>query len=98
LLHQEAEEHTPQVIAPRSSVPVLCSFKRSEAADMLDGKLFGYLMGDIRYRDIFDPINRHVTQFSLLVTVNKITENPFAVDSQLSPVGKHICADEDCPP
>ena len=80
LLHQETEEHLPQVIAPKSSVPVVCSFKKSEISDMLDGKLFGYLMGDIRYRDIFDPINRHVTQFSLLVTVNKVTDNPFTVE------------------
>lgn len=98
LLHQEAEEHLPQVIAPKSSVPVVCSFRKSEAADILDGKLFGYLMGDIRYQDIFEPNNRHVTQFSLGVTLNKYTETPFTADAQLSPVGKHNCADEDCPP
>ncbi len=99
LLHQEAEEHLPQVIAPKSSVPVICSFKKSEVADMVDGKQFGYLMGDIRYQDIFEPLTQHLTQFSLLVTINKYTETPFSVgDTQLSPVGKHNCADEDCPP
>jgi hypothetical protein len=98
LLHQEAEEHLPQVIAPKSSVPVICSFKKSDVADMFDGKLFGYLMGDIRYQDIFQPTIRHLTQFSALVTVNKYTETPFATETQLGPVGKHNCADEDCPP
>jgi len=97
LLHQEAEEHLPQVIAPKSGVPVICSFKKSDVADMLDGKLFGYLLGDIRYQDIFEPNNRHVTQFSLALTVNKYTETPFAAEAQLGPVGKHNCADEDCP-
>jgi hypothetical protein len=99
LLHQETEEHEPLVVAPKSNVPVPCSFKKSDVGDMADGRLFGYLMGDIRYRDIFEPNNRHVTQFSLAVTVNKYTEgSPFVVESQVSPIGKHNCADEDCPP
>ena len=80
------------------SVPVICSFKKSDVGDMFDGKLFGYVMGDIKYRDIFEPNNRHLTQFSLLVIVNKYNDTPFGADTQFSPVGKHNCADEDCPP
>jgi hypothetical protein len=96
-LHQEAEEHLPQVIAPKSSITAICNFKKSEVADIFAGKLFAYVLGDIKYGDIFDTLNRHLTQSSILVYITKYTETPFYAEAFTTPIGKHNCADEDCP-
>jgi hypothetical protein len=104
LLHQGTETHLPQIIGPQSAIPILCTFSQADVAAMANGHMFGYLLGDVRYQDIFDPTVRHVTQFSNLVTVNSyrtttVPDNQpwFNVDIQMSPVGGHNCADDDCP-
>jgi len=97
LLHQEAEEHLPQVIAPKTGIFAFCGFQRPQVADMFAGRLYGYVLGDVTYKDVFDSESTHVTQISLGVAVISYTESPFSAPAHLAPVGSHNCADEDCP-
>jgi hypothetical protein len=97
-LLQAKEEHLPQVIAPRSAVPTVCAFPRSDVAQISQGRLYGYVLGEVTYRDIFEPALPHITQFSLIVTVNRYVDStPFGADVQFAAIGRHNCADEDCP-
>lgn len=99
LLHQGTEEHLPQVIGPKSSIPAVCSFPQADVESMSRGTLFGYLLADVDYRDIFNPGIRHITQLDTVVTITSYAAKGEGFDSQetIQPIGQHNCADEDCP-
>jgi len=64
---------------------------------MKSGSLFGYVIGEVTYYHIFNPNDQHITQIARNVAVLAYTETPAAVFTYVTPVGRHNCADEDCP-
>jgi hypothetical protein len=102
LLKQPPSKRVSQIIGPRSSVPVVCTFSDDDAKQMSDGKLFGYILGEITYSDELDPSKRHKTEYAVTIEYPVYaltdTEGNFSFSGAFQPVGQHNCADEDCPP
>ena len=97
LLHQEKIEHLPQVLGPHADGHVYCPFTNDDVSRMKSGSLFGYVLGEMTYYDIFNPNDRHITQIARKVVILNYTETPPFVVSSFTSVGQHNCADEDCP-
>ena len=97
LLHQEKVDHLPQVIGPHADSHTYCTFSKDDISRMKNGSLFGYVLGEVTYYDIFNPNDRHITQIARQVSILGYTETPAAVFSYITPIGQHNCADEDCP-
>jgi hypothetical protein len=64
LLYREKPEYIPQVIGPKATVTAACSFTASQLTDMTEGKLHGYVLGEIFYEDFLEPGTVHKTQYS----------------------------------
>ena len=110
LLYREKLEGVPEVIGPHQTVFADCALKVSQLIDIQSGRLHGYLMGEILYHDGIDKTAIHRTQFSWeMVDVNVVPAllrppymqvGPSSVNSifiKYKPIGKHNCADDDCP-
>lgn len=96
LLYREKVEFVPQVIGPKATVNGACDFTTQQLTDMTAGKLHGYILGEIFYRDLLDTSTKHKTQYAQEYNVS-YTANPESLFSYLSSIGKHNCTDEDCP-
>jgi|SRR5271166_693524 len=108
-LYREPLERIPQVIGPHQSGRAFCDFKLDQVRDMRDGKLHGYLMGEVTYKDRLDDSIIHHTQFAWeLADINLIDPTPQMLATlpnappnillALKPRGVHNCADEECSP
>lgn len=107
LLYQEPLEYTPTVLGPKGASTVQCKFTLADLIQIQKGKLFGYIIGDITYRDRLDETILHRTEFELKlssVDVRFKSEDKTGdvltpdITVSLSNVGLHNCADEECPP
>ena len=109
LIHQGLQPSVvPIVIGPHASSTTACSFPMSDIYGMQNGDTFGYLLVDVSYLDRLDN-TQHITQFDnelqqvhvlpAPLSVGTETGNPSTPNIQyvLIPVGKHNCADEECP-
>jgi hypothetical protein len=100
LIKQHKIDTTPIFIGARAGVQVQCSFSMDQIKQMSGGSLHGYILGDVTYWDRIDPATKHRTEyayelFSPTITItNGIITN---VTSAAIGVGKHNCADEECP-
>jgi hypothetical protein len=76
-----------------------CNLLPEEVRKLNEGALAMYLLAEVRYRDLIDPGVPHVTQFSQRLYVSDLDEKlptpkfNWSSDS----VGRHNCADDDCP-
>src|SRR5260370_41915859 len=61
IFHQESIEHVPDVIPPKGERHTVCGFALDDIIAMSDGKIVGYIRGEIKYRDVFDSAI-HVSQ------------------------------------
>jgi hypothetical protein len=73
-----------------------------------DGRLHGYVMGEVTYRDRLDDTIVHDTQFAwevIDVNIHDVPANILAampdaapqVTVGFRPFGQHNCADDECP-
>jgi hypothetical protein len=102
LLYREKFERVPQIIGPHQTVMGYCNFPLSQLQQMKEGKLRGYLMGEIIYRDRLEDGVFHNTQFAWEIIDVNIIETPQNaafpnVSLNFQSRGQHNCADEDCP-
>jgi hypothetical protein len=112
LLYQEPVDHMPSVIGPKAATTTNCSLALDDLAQIQDGKLFGYIMTDITYRDRIDETILHRTEVawkfsSVDIRAKKVDKDDKggAGDDSATPdifvtltnVGAHNCSDEECP-
>jgi hypothetical protein len=100
LLHQGRDpgDRVPIFIGPHGSETGGCSFDFDQIRQMAAAKLYGYLLVDSSYHDRIDQSIIHATQKALkLAQVSIQPGPPVSVQELLVAVGKHNCADEECP-
>ncbi len=105
LLYRESQYKAAQVIGPHQRVSAKCDLPLNFIHDVKEGKGYGYLMGDITYRDRLDESILRKTQFSFEIVDINIFDPPAGAPPEaapnifinLIPKGRHNCADEDCP-
>ena len=97
LLHREKVEKLPQLIGPHATASAQCGFTANQMQQMSEGKLFGYVLGDITYNDRSDDKTLRRTQFSWRLT--DVSIDPAGDRVALTAVndGQHNCEDDDCP-
>ncbi len=97
LLFQDKIEKLPQVIGPHATANAQCAFSAGQLRQISEGKLHGYVLGDITYHDRFDDKTLHRTQFSWRLSNVRIDPVSGSVTLTAVPQGQHNCADEECP-
>lgn len=92
-------ERVPLLIGPRSSQTAGCSFPFDQIKQMVERKLFGFVMAEMLYYDRIDSSVQHKTRLSLKLSQIHIDHQPTPpkVSVLFSPHGKFNCADEECP-
>jgi hypothetical protein len=97
LLHREKIEKLPQLIGPHATASAQCGFTANQMQQMSEGKLYGYVLGDITYNDRRDEKTLRRTQFSWRLT--DVSMDPAGDRVALTAVndGQHNCEDNDCP-
>jgi hypothetical protein len=92
----------PVFIGAHASQTSGCSFPWEQVVQIRDGKLFGYLLSDANYFDRLDQSVSRKTQMALHLAHIEIQPKtnpamPPVVIPLLWAIGKHNCADEECP-
>jgi hypothetical protein len=90
LLNQGSQEKVPQIIGPRQTVRSYCTFSLDKLNQIKDGKLHGYLMGEIAYKDRLASSTLHRTQLSwelLNININEPVLPP-SPQSGATPAGQ----------
>jgi hypothetical protein len=97
LIHREKVEKLPQLIGPYATASAQCGFTANQMEQMSEGKLFGYVLGDVSYNDRRDAKTLRRTQFSWRLT--DVSMDPAGDRVALTAVndGQHNCEDDDCP-
>jgi hypothetical protein len=96
-IKQHKIETTPIFIGARSHGIAMCSFTMDQIKQMSTGMLHGYVVGEIIYYDRIDPSVQHRTHYAYELNYPAIDPNTNAVHTLTTDVGKHNCADEECP-
>jgi hypothetical protein len=96
-LKQHKIETTPVFIGARARSTVQCSFTMEQIKQMGVGMLHGYVLGEIVYYDRIDPSLLHKTHYAYELFRPIINQPNNTVETALVTVGKHNCADEECP-
>jgi hypothetical protein len=97
LLVQEKVEKQPLAIGPHASATAQCAFSAAQIQQMSEGKLHGYVLGDITYHGRRDDSTLRRTQFSWRlsnVSVDPVSKN---VTLTATGLGQHNCVDAECP-
>ncbi len=97
LLFQDRIEKQPLVIGPQGSATAQCAFSGNQIREMSEGKLHGYVLGDITYHDRRNGKTLRRTQFSWRITDIRIDPASKTVALTAAAHGQHNCADEQCP-
>jgi hypothetical protein len=97
LLYRETPTWTPGVIGPHATVTSLCGFNHTQMMQISEKTMYGYLLGDISYQDRLDSSSAHRTQFSLKIIDLLLDANGNVTGLHSDNVGRHNCADEECP-
>jgi hypothetical protein len=104
LFNQNAEkvEHYPAFVGAHGTSPTGCSFSWDQIQQIVDKKLFGYLMADVSYFDRLDPTIPHRTEMDLFISqaviISPTATNPnYGFEALWEARGQHNCADEECP-
>jgi hypothetical protein len=97
LLFQDKIEKQPQVIGPHATSLAQCTFAAPQLRQMTEGRLHGYVLGDIAYNDGFDDRTLRRTQFSWRLSDLRVDPAGRTVAVTAVPQGQHNCADEECP-
>jgi hypothetical protein len=97
-LYQPKGDNSALVIGPKGTATAVCDFTMDQLSEMANGKLHGYVLGEIAYKDIIDEKGTlHRTQLSQEVSEPFSLDDPSKVLFNLSSVGKHNCTDDECP-
>ncbi len=100
------QKQTPSVlIAPHAGQTIGCSFPIAQIKDMTAGKLFGYILIEVTYEDRLSTHIQRVSQYAVQLAqvsftpavTDGQTKIPAQIVSALVNVGKHNCADDECP-
>jgi hypothetical protein len=95
---------TPQYLGPHESTQTLCGFSGAQLRAMAAGKLFGYVMMDLKYQDrlVDDWHKTQATAVIAKVQFEPGIEPHTGLQGEIPKVylagyGRHNCADEECP-
>jgi hypothetical protein len=97
LLFQDKIEKLPLTIGPHATANAQCTFSPAQLWQIGEGKLHGYVLGDITYHDRFDEKTLRRTQFAWRLSNVRLDSAARTVALTAVPQGQHNCADEDCP-
>lgn len=98
LLHNASVEHWPMVLAPHQATTTLCTFTADDFIQVKAKKLHTYVLVDITYNDRLDDSVMHKTEAEWELSLPLIDDNATHWGgAQWTNVGKHNCADEECP-
>jgi hypothetical protein len=97
LLFQDKIEKLSLVIGPHATANAQCAFSPAQLRQIGEGKLHGYVLGDITYNDRFDDKTLRRTQFSWRLSNVRVDPAGKTVALTAVPQGQHNCADEECP-
>lgn len=95
---QLPKDKVPIFVGPHATQQSGCSFPYEQITEMAGGKLFGYVLVDASYVDRLDGSRRKTQMAVKLAQFDIRTDvSPPVVTQLLQPVGKHNCADDECP-
>jgi len=97
LLFQDRIEKLTLMIGPHATANAQCSFSPTQLWQIGEGKLHGYVLGDITYTDRFDDKTLRRTQFAWRLSDVRLDPAARTVALTAVPQGQHNCADEECP-
>lgn len=97
LLFQDKIEKQSLMIGPHATANAQCTFSPTQLWQIGEGKLTGYVVGDIAYYDQFDETKLRRTQFAWRLSNVRLDPAARTVALTAVPQGPHNCADEDCP-
>lgn len=100
ILHQGISDppQSSQFLGPHGTSQMYCGFSFEQIKAMRDGKLHGYVMADVTYRDRLDN-TLHRTQATVkLLNVSLGLNDDGPISIFIIAYGRHNCADEECPP
>ena len=88
----ESKYDPPTFLGPKQRVPLLvCELKPEFGVDTVKGDNAWYVVAEVKYADAFDPTETRITQMTRNIRVDQFGGGSFGY------VGKHNCADRDCP-
>jgi hypothetical protein len=98
LFHWDDKIAVPEIIGPKQTIEIgPCGATPEAILNAQMGIAPIYLMGEIRYQDRVIPWAQHVTQFSQEMAVLEFDTHTATIIAKTRGVGRHNCADEDCP-
>lgn len=97
LLFQDKIEKLSLMIGPHATASARCTFTPTQLWQIGEGKLQGYVLGDIAYTDRFDDKTLRRTQFAWRLSDVRLDPAARTVALTAVPQGQHNCADEECP-
>ena len=97
LLFQDKIEKLSLMIGPHATANAQCTFTPTQLWQIGEGKLQGYVLGDIAYTDRFDDKTLRRTQFAWRLSDVRLDPAARTVALTAVPQGQHNCADEECP-
>lgn len=97
LLFQDKIEKLSLMVGPHATANAQCSFSPTQLWQIGEGKLYGYVLGDVTYHDRFDDKTLRRTQFSWRLSDVRLDPVGRTVALTAIPQGQHNCADEECP-
>jgi hypothetical protein len=92
----------PEIVGPKQTIEVGPCEAETAGDVMLNAQMGTFpiiLMGEIRYEDrvAWGKWARHVTQFSQRLIVTSFDAKQAKIEAKTQSIGRHNCADEDCP-
>jgi hypothetical protein len=97
LLFQDKIEKLSLMIGPHATANAQCTFSPTQLWQIGEGKLHGYVLGDVTYHDQFDDKTLRRTQFAWRLSDVRLDPAARTVALTAVPQGQHNCADEECP-
>ena len=91
-------ERVPTLIGPHATVQAGCTFAIPVIDAMKTSQRKSYIVGRIDYQDAFDANYWHKTEFKLQIMALATDPKGNVTGLSINSVGKHNCADEECPP
>jgi hypothetical protein len=97
LLFQDTIEKRALMIGPHATANAQCTFSPTQLWQIGEGKLYGYVLGDIAYHSRSDDKTLRRTQFAWRLSDVRLDPVGCSVALTAVPQGQHNCADEECP-
>lgn len=99
LMLKQPQPSVSGLLGPHAALPIACSFAKEETQKLEAGALFGYVLGEVLYRDDLDRTALHRTQYAIALNHLRLTvqNDRGSLSVSFGPAGQHNCADADCP-